>query len=72
MSDTTAFSPPPAARVSGVAPRRKKASPVERVFASPRGGMALWDIARRFVRTVRRIVADSLERLEIDPRASFV
>jgi DNA-binding NarL/FixJ family response regulator len=40
------------------------------VFTSLRAGMALWEIARRencSVRTVRRIVADALTRLEIDP-----
>ena len=67
MSDPTPSSPP------RVAPR-KKASRAERVFAKLRAGMALWDIARRencSVRTVRRIVADSLARLEIDPTAGY-
>ena len=67
MSDPTSSSP------ARVAPR-KKASRAERVFAKLRAGMALWDIARRencSVRTVRRIVADSLARLEIDPTAGY-
>jgi hypothetical protein len=72
MSDPTAFSLP--ARVRGGAPRRKQASRAERVFTSLRAGMALWDIARRencSVRTVRRIVAETLARLEIDPTAGY-
>jgi hypothetical protein len=72
MSDPTPSSPP--ARVRRVAPRRKKASRAERVFTSLRAGMAVWDIARRencSVRTVRRIVAESLARLEIDPTAGY-
>jgi hypothetical protein len=72
MPDPAPSSPP--ARVRGVAPRRKRAHQAERVFALLRGGMAVWDIARRencSVRTVRRIVADSLARLEIDPTAGY-
>ena len=44
------------------------------MFILLRGGMAVWDIARCencSVRTVRRIVADSLARLEIDPTAGY-
>lgn len=72
MSDPPPSSPP--ARVRRVAPRQKRAHQAERVFALLRGGMAVWDIARRencSVRTVRRIVADSLARLEIDPTAGY-
>jgi DNA-binding NarL/FixJ family response regulator len=72
MSDPTTYSP--AAGVRGVAPRRKRASRAERVFTSLRAGMALWEIARRencSVRPVRRIVADALARLEIDPTAGY-
>jgi len=72
MSDPAPSSPP--ARVRGVAPRRKKASRAERVFKWLRAGMALWEIARSencSVRTVRRIVAESLARLEIDPTAGY-
>jgi DNA-binding CsgD family transcriptional regulator len=71
MSDPTSSSPPARRRV---VPRQKRAHQAERMFALLRGGMAVWDIARAencSVRTVRRIIADSLARLEIDPTAGY-